>query len=180
MRYGEDPSFILETKRLILRRQQAADVAFLTNLWADPEVTRYIGGPRERDWLQSEFEATAANSFAEQYDLWPVVEKETGQVIGHCGLLDKDVDGKTEIELNYILSPAVWGKGYATEIGQAIKQLAFGKMGIKRLIALIEPKNRASEQVAVKVGMSLEKEIVRPGGALRKVYVVEAGEMKAA
>lgn len=180
MSKGEDPSFILETERLILRRQQAADVTFLTNLWADPEVTRYMGGPRERRWLQSVFEGTAANPFAERYDLWPVVEKETGQVVGHCGLVDKDVDGTTEIELTYILSPSVWGKGYATEIGQAIMQLAFEKMGVERLIALIEPGNQASERVAVKVGMHLEKEIVRPGGGLRRVYVVEPGERKAA
>jgi len=42
---------------------------------------------------------------AEQYDLWPVVEKETGQVVGHCGLLDKEIEGITEIELNYTSLP---------------------------------------------------------------------------
>ncbi|MGA9349190.1 MAG: GNAT family N-acetyltransferase [Anaerolineae bacterium] len=177
----ENPSIILETERLILRRQRASDIASLTDLWADPKVTRYMGGPRDRDWLQSVFEETAQNPYAEQYDLWPVVEKETGQVVGHCGLLDKEVEGRTEIELNYILSPSVWGKGYATEIGQAIKQLAFEKMGVERLIALIEPENEASERVAVKIGMRLEKEVVRPGGALRKVYAIDVrDERKAA
>ncbi len=170
----ENPSTILETERLLLRRQQVSDIVFLIDLWADPQVTRYLGGPRDRDWLCSVFEETAQNPCAEQYDLWPVVEKETGQVIGHCGLLDKEVDGRTEIELTYILSPSVWGKGYATEIGQAIKQFAFEKMGVERLIALIEPENEPSERVAIKLGMWLEKEIARPGGALRKVYAIEA------
>ncbi len=170
----EDPSSILETERLLLRRQRASDIAFLTDLWADPKVTRYMGGPRDRDSLRSVFNETAHNPCAERYDLWPVVEKETGQLVGHCGLLDKEVDGRTEIELTYILSPSVWGKGYATEIGQAIKQLAFEKMGVKRLIALIEPENGPSERVAIRLGMALEKEIVRPGGALRKVYAIEA------
>ncbi len=170
----EDPSIILETERLLLRRQRASDIAFLTDLWADPQVTRYLGGPRDRDWLRSAFEETAQNPDAERYDLWPVVEKATGQVVGHCGLLDKEVDGRTEIELTYVLSPSVWGKGYATEIGQAIKQLAFEKMGVQRLIALIEPENGPSEQVAIRLGMRLEKEIVRPGRALRKIYAIEA------
>ena len=40
---GQDPLFILETERLILRRQQAGDVAILANLWADPEATRHLG-----------------------------------------------------------------------------------------------------------------------------------------
>ncbi len=168
----EDSLIILETERLILRRQQVSDVAFLIDLWADPQVTRYMGGPRDRDWLRSVFEETAQNPYAEQYDLWPVVEKETGRVVGHCGLLGKTVDGEPEIELNYILASSAWGKGYATEIGQAIKQFAFEKMGIERLIALIEPENTASERVAVEIGMHFEKQVVRPGGALRKVYVV--------
>jgi len=163
---------ILETERLTLRHQQASDVAFLVALWADPAVTRYMGGPRDRDWLQSVFEETARDPYAERYDLWPVIEKETGEVVGHCGLLDKEVEGKTEIELIYVLASAAWGKGYGTEIGRALKRYAFEEMGIGRLIALIDPENGASERVAAKVGMRLEKEVVRPGGAVRKMYVV--------
>jgi [ribosomal protein S5]-alanine N-acetyltransferase len=173
---GQDPLFILETERLMLRRQQASDVTILTNLWADPEVTRYLGGPRERSWLQSVFEETAKNPFSETYDLWPVVEKKTGLLIGHCGLLEKEIEGKPEIELNYIFFPSMWGRGYATEMGQAIQRLAFTQMGLKRLVALIAPGNQVSERVAVKVGMHFEKEIVRPGGATRKLYIVAAGD----
>ncbi len=173
---GQDPLFILETERLILRRQQASDVTILANLWADPEATHYLGGPRERGWLQSEFKETAKNHFFETYDLWPVIEKQAGQLIGHCGLLEKDIEGKPEIELNYIFFPLMWGRGYATEIGQAIRRMAFTKMGLKRLVALITPGNQASEHVAIKVGMRFEKEVIRPGGATRKLYIVGAGE----
>ena len=70
----------------------------------------------------------------------------------------------------------MWGQGYATEIGQAILRLAFTKMGLMRLVALIAPGNQSSERVAIKVGMHFEKEIIRPGGTIRKLYIVEAGE----
>jgi len=176
----ESSLIILETKRLILRYQQASDVVFLVDLWADPEVTRYMGGPRDRDWLRSGFEETAQDPYDERYDLWPVIEKETGQVVGHCGLLDKEVEGRTEIELIYVLASSSWGKGYATEMGQALKRYAFEEMGIGRLIALIEPENTASERVAVKIGMRVEKEVIRPGGEVRKVYAVERGDRSAA
>ena len=176
----ENSSIILETERLILRREQATDIAPLVDLWADPEVTRYMGGPRDRDWLQSVFEETAQDPCAERYDLWPVIEKETDQVVGHCGLVDKEVEGRTEMELNYILVSSAWGKGYATEMGLALKRHAFEGMRIDRLIALIEPENAASERVAVKIGMRLEKEVVRPGGALRKVYAIPAKDEGAA
>lgn len=163
---------IVETKRLVLRYQTPSDVASLVALWSDPEVTRHLGGPRDRAWLQSVFEETAQDPHAEVYDLWPVIEKETGEVVGHSGLLEKEVEGVPEIELTYVFAPRAWGKGYATEIGQALKRYAFEERGIERLIALIEPGNPASERVAVKIGMRFEREVVRPGGAVRKIYAV--------
>jgi ribosomal-protein-alanine N-acetyltransferase len=165
---------ILQTKRLQLRRLQNSDVEALIELWSDPEVTKYLGGPRDREKLKKIFEEDIKNPYAEQYDLWPVEEKQSKEVVGDCGLLAKEVDEKQEIELIYIFKTSAWGKGYATEIGRAIVKYAFEEMKIGRVIALIEPENNASERVALKVGMKFEKEVIRPGGAKRKVYVIEA------
>ena len=146
---------ILETERLVLRYQRADDVEALVDLWSDADVTRYMGGPRDRDWLRTELEQVAQDPTAEPYDLWPLVERATGRVVGDCGLLDKEVEGREEIELIYVLDASVWGRGYATEIGRALKRYAFEEQGIERLIALIEPENAASARVAVKVGMEM-------------------------
>ena len=67
----------------------------------------------------------------------------------------------------------------AIEIGQALKHYAFERMGIARLIALIEPENEASERVALKIGMRFDREVVRPGGALRKLYIIRSKNEKA-
>ena len=45
-------------------------------------------------------------------------------------------------------------------------------LGLDRLVSLIEPGNAASERVARKVGMALERETVRPGGKVMRVYAV--------
>jgi len=172
----EESLIILETERLIPRHQQPSDVAALVELWSDPEVTDHMGGPRERAQLLSAFEETGTCPMAETYDLWPVVEKDSGEVVGHCGLLEKEVQQGQEIELIFVIRRASWGRGYATEVARAIKRHAFERLVLRRLIALIEPGNLASERVAIKVGMRLEKEIVRPGGALRLLYVVEAAD----
>jgi ribosomal-protein-alanine N-acetyltransferase len=164
---------ILQTERLILRRLQPADIPALIDLWCDPDVTQHLGGPRDRAKLEPLFAEDAKNPFAEQYDLWPLLKKSSEQVIGHCGLLEKEVDGTDEIEVIYILKASEWGKGYATEIAKAIIDYAFVKRKLERLIALIEPENAASEHVAVKIGMKLEKEVIRPGGAKRKVYAIQ-------
>jgi len=165
---------ILETEHLCLRRLQNSDVSALIDLWCDPDVTKYLGGPRDRAKFRTFFEEDAKHPFAEQYDLWPVEEKQSNEVIGHCGLIDKEVEEKDEIEIIYIFKTSAWGKGYATEIGQAIIGYAFEEMKLERLIALIEPENEGSERVALKIGMKFEKEVIRPGGAKRKVYVIES------
>jgi [ribosomal protein S5]-alanine N-acetyltransferase len=171
-----DRSFIiLATDRLVLKRLQESDIPSLTDLWTDPTTTRWLGGPRDRAWLINELEQSARTPFAEQFDLWPVVEIDTGLVVGHCGLLEKNVEEKAEIELNYVFASFAWGKGYATEMGRALKRHAFESMGLGRLIALIEPGNIASERVAVKVGMHFEKDVIRPGGAVRRLFLAEAG-----
>ena len=82
--------------------------------------------------------------------------------------------------MNYILALSAWGKGFATEIGQALTHYVFERMGIERLIALIEPENEASERAALKIGMRFDKEVVRPGGAIRKLYVIESKDEKGA
>ncbi|MBU0596221.1 GNAT family N-acetyltransferase [Candidatus Bipolaricaulota bacterium] len=169
---GQEP-LILETGRLQLRRLQSSDVDALVALWRDPDVTRFMGGPRDEEKLRPGLIEDSADPFATTYDLWPVIEKSSGTVIGHCGLTDKEVDGREEIELVYVLAKRAWGKGYATEIAHALRDHAFGPMGLSRLISLIEPENAASERVAAKVGMTMEKEVVRPGGALRRVYTIE-------
>ena len=164
---------ILETDRLRLKRLEATDAEALIALWCDPEVTQFMGGPRDPETLRGLFAEDAADPFAETYDLWPVVERAAGDVIGHCGLLDKEVEERPEIELVYVFARAAWGKGYATEIACALRDYAFETMKLPRLISLIEPENAASERVAIKVGMRLEKEIVRSDGAMRRVYAIE-------
>jgi len=163
---------ILETERLRLKWLEASDIPILIDLWTDPDVTEYLGGPRDRDKLVAIFKEELKGPFAERFDLWPLVDKHTGTVIGDCGLLEKEVEGTREIEVIYVLGKSAWGKGFATEIGGALVRYAYEEMGIGRLIALIEPENQDSERVAVKMGMGFEKEVVRPGGAVRKVYAI--------
>ena len=165
---------ILETERLVLRRLQVSDVDALVSLWSDPDVTEFMGGPRDAERIRLLFLEGAADPLAETYDLWPLIEKKGGIVIGHCGLLDKTVDGREEIELVYVIEKNSWGQGYATEIARALRDHAFAALRLTRLISLIEPENAASEHVAQKVGMCLEKEIVRPGGETRRVYAIES------
>lgn len=164
---------ILETERLLLRYQTHTDIDFLVALWSDPKVVEYVGGVREEGFLKNEFTQTAKNPYAEKYDLWVVCDKYTGKLIGHCGFIDKKIDGATEYELNYMIDASAWGNGYATEIAAALKDYAFNTLALHRIVAIILPQNTASCRVAQKIGMWEEKEIKRPNGEIKKLYVLE-------
>lgn len=161
----------LQTKRLLIRTIEPSDVLPLAQLWSDPEVTRYMGGPRSYNKLLLTFNEEAQSGQPDPFDLWPVIEQETGNVVGHCGLLEKPVEYQLEIELVYVIAASVWGKGYATEAALALRDYAFNMLGVVQLIALIDPANGASAGVAEKVGFSFDREIVRPGGKVMRVYV---------
>jgi ribosomal-protein-alanine N-acetyltransferase len=162
----------LETPRLLLRTLQASDVAVLVAIWADPDVTRYMGGPRDGERVRQTLEDELGSHSEDRLGFCTVVEKASGRVIGDCGLTKKEVDGRDEVELVYVFAADAWGKGYATEAASAMRDYAIGELRLPRLIALIDPENVASARVAEKVGMQLEKEVVRPSGVLRHVYAM--------
>ena len=158
---------IVETERLIVRPLDAGDVEALASLWCDPAATAYLGGPRTFDAVCRTLREDLALPEPPTFDLWPTVEKASGRLVGHCGLLDKEIAGRGEIELVYVIAPAAWGQGFATEAGLAIRDHAVTALGCQRLVALIHPENAASERVAAKVSFRLEGDVERPHGQMR-------------
>jgi ribosomal-protein-alanine N-acetyltransferase len=153
---------IIETDRLLLRTLKFSDFSKLIKLWTDPLVTKYMGGPRNKESLEQGFYKDLNSYPLKTDDLWPVVEKSTLKTIGHCGLLEKQIEEKQETELIYVFVQSSWGKGYATEIGLGLRQYALEILELKKLVALIDPQNFASERVAQKIGFEKEKTILRP------------------
>jgi len=88
-----------------------------------------------------------------------LILKETGRVIGECGLVWQEVDGVAEIEIGYHLRRELWGLGLTTEAARACRDYGFNQLGCDRLICLIHPDNLASRPVAEKNGMKLIREM---------------------
>lgn len=141
----------------------------------DAEITRDVGGLPEASFLKEALEATARNPFAEKCDLRVTVEKESAQPVGHCGLVDKEVKGRLEFDLCYFFAVSAWGKGCATEIGAALIRHARAELGLERIIALITPDNSGSQRVALKLGLRLEREVIRPGNPPAPDDALESG-----
>jgi ribosomal-protein-alanine N-acetyltransferase len=148
---------VLETDRLVLRLLTMADLDVLAALYRDPEVRRYFpDGTRTYEETRAELEWIIEVYYGRYgYGLWATVLKESGALIGRCGLLPWDIGGRTEVEVAYLLDRAHWGRGLATEAARAIADHAFATLPVDRLICLLDPENAASRKVAEKIGMTL-------------------------
>jgi len=152
----------LETKRLVLRPMLETDLDALLLIFTDPNVMAAFNHPlftREQmqRWLQRNL--NHQNEFG--YGLFSVLLKQTGELIGDCGLEQMEDQGAAE--LGYDFRSEFWNQGYATEAAWAVRDYAFNILHLPRLISLIRVGNLASKRVAEKVGLTLAEEIRRYG-----------------
>ena len=153
-----DPErIVIETDRLILRPLTMSDLDALAALYADPEVRRYFpDGVRTHEETRGELQWIIDVYYGKYgYGLWATILKDTGDFIGRCGLLPWEIDGRTEVEVAYLLDKRHWRRGLATEAAAAIVDFAFATLPVERLICMVDPENAASRGVAVKVGMTM-------------------------
>jgi len=164
--------FRLETSRLTLREFTTGDLGALAAILAEPEVMRYVGSGEARGRTREEADATLREVLAEYdrwgYGLWAVTSatENRGRPIGWCGLIEWDLEDRTEVEVAYLLGRPYWGKGYATEAATAVRDYGIGPVGRRRLVSLVYPENTASLRVAGKIGMRYEREATLYGRTL--------------
>lgn len=152
---------ILETQRLILREITAADFDAWSAVLGDPEVMyAYEHGFTDeevRQWLDRNLQRYAEDG----HGLWAVIEKETSDLIGLCGLTWQDWEGRQVLEIGYQLRKDKWRQGFAAEAAVACKHYAFETLGAREVFSIIRDTNFASQRVALRNGMALRGSFVK-------------------
>lgn len=148
---------VIETPRLRLRAHRLADYAAAAAMWADPAVTRHIGGRAstgEEVW--GRVIRYAGHWALLGFGYWAIEEKAGGEFVGELGFADyhrdiiPSIDGVPEA--GWALISAVHGRGYATEALNAILHWGDGHFSNPRTVCMIGPDNAASLRVAEKCG----------------------------
>jgi RimJ/RimL family protein N-acetyltransferase len=159
---------VIETERLRLRGHRPADFADGAAMWADPVVTRYIGGkPLSEEDVWARVLRYSGHWAWLGFGYWLVEEKATGSFAGELGFSDWKREIKPSLkgvpELGWVLAARAHGKGYATEAARAA--IAWGDANIVSLqpalgktVCIIHPENVQSIRVAEKCGF---KEVLR-------------------
>ncbi len=152
----------LETTRLLTRKLVAEDYKTWSAFFDDPEATEFFpflepvsSEERAKWWIERQL----ARYREQRYGLQALIDKESGEMVGQCGLLAQDIDGKTELEVGYQIFKKHWGKGYATEAAVRFKQYGFDNEQADSIISIIDVNNVRSQRVAEKNGMTRGKQL---------------------
>ncbi len=151
-----------ETKRLKIRALTKSDIDDWMRFFENNPNLKYLGLDNNPDskyqaeqWIQMQLSRYEEN----RYGHHALIDKHNGRFIGQCGLLSQEVEGKTEIEVGYHILPEFWGLGFATEASSKFIDYAFENKLSESIISIIDVRNKASQKVAVKNGMTMEKQI---------------------
>ena len=149
-------SAIIKTFRLQLREFNSSDAKDLYELNADPEVLKYTGDAPFPDIASAVHFIESYDQYARYgYGRWGMIEQESGDFIGWCGLKYHEELGYTD--LGYRIKRPYWGKGYATEAAQACMKMAFEEYGLEMIVGRTAKENEGSVRVLEKLGMKFWK-----------------------
>ncbi len=150
------------TDRLLIRKLEESDINFWKDFFIDNPSLPYLGinetlPPEQnaREWIELQFKRYAEK----QYGHHALVNKDSGEFLGMCGLLTQKIEDREEIEIGYSLLPNSWGKGYASEASQFFRDFGFEHENLDHIISVIDIRNTASQKVAVRNGMILDRQI---------------------
>jgi ribosomal-protein-alanine N-acetyltransferase len=150
-------SFVLETERLSLRPFTLGDETALFSVLGDPAAMVYYPRPKTRGEVADWVDRFRISFLDRGIGLLAIQLKDTGELIGDCGTLEQEVEGKQEIEVGYHVRRDLWNLGLATEAARACIAYAFRELKPPRIVSMIRPENLASRRVAEKNGLTLEK-----------------------
>ncbi len=147
----------LESERLLLRRLRVEDYVSMYDYARREDVTRYLlwsphpSPDYTKRYLRSVQRQYRIGDFYE----WGVEEKESHRLVGTCGFVSFDF-AHARAEVGYVFSPAVWGRGYASEALRETLRFGFDALGLHRIEARFMAGNTASRRVMEKCGMHYE------------------------
>lgn len=144
----------IETQRLLLRRFQNTDLHAFHAYCVNPHVGSCAGW-RPHETLEDSQRVLA--EFIAGDEVWAVVEKDSGRLIGSCGLHrdHKRMNDRVRM-LGYVLDEAFWGHGYMTECARALVRFGFLSMNLELISVYHFSFNSRSKRVIEKCGFHYE------------------------
>ena len=151
---------ILKTKRLVIRKFNLDDAAFIIQLMNSPGWLQFIGDRNMKtvDDAKNYLISGPLKSYEENgFGLWLVELISSKTPIGMCGLLKRET--LEDIDIGYALLPEYVGQGYAFEMAEATLLYAKNQLNIKKVVAITDENNVNSIALLHKLGLRFDRKI---------------------
>lgn len=170
----------IRTDRLTLRRPHPGDVDGFVDTQVDPDVRRFLGGPRS----ETEVRAAAKERGLEALGApghYVVATSADNAMIGLVSLIPRSIDQPghvtedgDELELSYVFRRASWGNGYATEAARALLAAAADMLPEQPVVIITQSANTASLRLAERLGFQ-PRDTFQQFGAQQTLAVRDLG-----
>lgn len=163
---------VLETQRLLLREMSREDYDALFRVLGDPEIMCHypysFDEQRVRDWIERNMNRYRQDGFG----LWAVCLKDTGEMIGDCGLTLQKINGEVLPEIGFHIRRDCQRKGYAREAAKAVRDWAFRNTEVPALYSCCKYTNESSFRTAESIGMRFACEVPDEANGTTHVSVI--------
>jgi len=167
---------IIETERLFLREMTEDDFDALYQVLSDSDIMQHypyiFDEARVRNWIQRNIERYRVLGFG----LWAVCLKESGEMIGDCGLTMQIINGQIKPEIGYHIKADKQRKGYAKEAAIAVRDWAFHNTPFHIIYSYMKYTNVPSEKTALSYGCKQVDEFTDEINEITKVYAISREE----
>lgn len=154
---GQSGIPVIETARLRLRPHELADLDAYAAMWADPLVTRFIGGkPLSREVAWTRLLRYRGMWTVMGFGFWAIEDRATGRFLGEAGVqesrreLQPSIEGT--LEAGWGLVPEAHGRGLASEAVAAVIGWAEKALPERPMTCIIDPGNTGSIRIAQNFG----------------------------
>jgi len=150
------------TARLELRLPRESDRQRFVDLFCDEAFMEFSSGVLETADADRRFDEMLVRAVAIPFAKQPIIARATGTIVGYAGVNTFEFGGQVRLEFGWRLAPDARGHGYATEATRAVLEIARRTFD-GEILAMIDPMNVASQNVARKVGFRFWKEALVDG-----------------
>lgn len=162
----------IETERLFLREMKENDFDALYEVLADADIMQHypytFDESRVRNWIQRNIERYRIFGFG----LWAVCLKETGKMIGDCGLTMQLIGGEIKPEIGYHIRSDKQRNGYAKEAAIAVRDWTFNNTPFQIIYSYMKYTNEPSVKTAISYGCKLVGEYKDDENVITKVFAI--------